>query len=302
MRLVGEQLSPVIGGDYEASALPVGTWEWSIENPGADELTVGLLLSWRNPLGARTGEPPVAGPWAEAVGNDTAAGVRFHDGAVGPAGLRGTFAIAVDGGAGVEVAARSRFDAVGDTELWADFAADGALTNLDDRRPATAGEALGGAVSARVTLAPGESRSIRFAVAWDLPIVEFGGGRQWWKRYTKAWGHAGDGAFELAKHALQNTDAWRAAIEAWQGADPRRPGAAGLVPRGPLQRALFPRRRWHVLGGRRGWQAGSGRGRCRPVRPPRMPRLPVLRHGRRRLLGVRRDPGAVARARAPWHS
>lgn len=226
VRLVGEQLSPVIGGNYATSALPVGSVEWWVHNPGPGPLTVGLMLSWRNPLGARVDEPPPAGPWAEVVDEGAATGVRFHDGDTGPIGLRGTFAIGVDGGPGIDVSARSRFDAVGDRELWADFAADGLLERTDDRRPAGDGEALGGAVSARVTLAPGESRSMRFAIAWDLPIVEFGSGRRWWKRYTRAWGRTGTRAWDLAVDTLRSVGAWRAAIEAWQApvlADPERP-------------------------------------------------------------------------------
>jgi non-lysosomal glucosylceramidase len=225
VRLVGEQLSPVIGGDYESSALPVGTVEWWIENPGPEPLTVGLMLSWRNPLGARVEDAPAAGAWAETVSGDPAgpptAGVQFHDGGTGPAGLLGTFAIAAQGVPdraedATHLSARSRFDAVADEAMWADFAADGALDSHDDRGPAAAGEALGGAVAGRVSLRPGESRRIRFAIAWDLPIVEFGSGRRWWKRYTRAWGRSGGRAWDIARHALERTPAWRSAIEAWQ--------------------------------------------------------------------------------------
>jgi non-lysosomal glucosylceramidase len=230
VRLVGEQLSPVIAGDYTSSALPVGTFEWWVHNPAAEPRTVGLMLSWRNPLGGRVDEAPTAGAWAEVVRDEPALGIRFHDGGTGPAGLRGTFAIAVsaDEPGGVELTASARCDATGDTELWRDFAADGSLGDgdPDDRRPADPGEALGGAVCARVELAPGAARRIRFAVAWDLPITEFGGGRQWWKRYTRDWGRSGDRAWDLARHALANTPTWRAAIEARQAPildDPERP-------------------------------------------------------------------------------
>jgi non-lysosomal glucosylceramidase len=230
VRLAGEQLSPVIAGDYATSALPVGSVEWWVENPGDEPRTVGLLLSWRNPLGARANEPPAAGTWAEVVRDGATVGVCFHDGGTGPAGLRGTFSIGVAApdGAGVELAARSRFDAANDAALWADFAADGRLdeAGADDRRPSAAGEALGGAVSATVTLQPGEARMIRFAIGWDLPVVEFGGGRQWWKRYTREWGRTGARAWDLVRHALASTPAWRSAIEAWQAPvldDPERP-------------------------------------------------------------------------------
>ena len=67
-----------------------------------------------------------------------------------------------------------------------------------------------------MTLGPGERRSVRFAVAWDLPLVEFGLGRRWRKRYTRWWGTSGGRAVELAGEALEQTPAWREAIEAWQ--------------------------------------------------------------------------------------
>jgi non-lysosomal glucosylceramidase len=67
-----------------------------------------------------------------------------------------------------------------------------------------------------VRLAPGEARTLRFAVAWDLPMVEFGSGRRWWKRYTRHWGRTGERAWDLARAGLASTPAWRTAIEAWQ--------------------------------------------------------------------------------------
>ena len=72
-----------------------------------------------------------------------------------------------------------------------------------------------------------------FSLAWDLPIVEFGGGRRWRKRYTDEWGASGDRAFEIAVHGLERRAAWRAAIEAWQAPDPRRPRTARTGTRPP---------------------------------------------------------------------
>jgi hypothetical protein len=131
--------------------------------------------------------------------------------------LRGTFAVATSRAPGVTVTIRDRFDATADEELWADFAADGRLDSATDPRPSAAGEAIGVAIAATVDLAPGERRSVRFALAWDLPVVEFGAGRRWYKRYTRDWGRTGERAFDLASHALEQAPAWRAAIEAWQG-------------------------------------------------------------------------------------
>ena len=213
--LTGEQLSPVIAGDLVASALPVGVFEWWIENPGPDRLTVGLMLSWQDPT-ADPAVPAPAGAWHETIELPEVGGAVLHAPASAPSGLRGTFALAASRAPGVDVSVRSRFDALQDTETWADFARDGRLDASDDRRPSREGEAIGAAVAATVELAPGERRAVRFAVAWDMPVVEFGAGRQWWKRYTRDWGRTGKRAFDIASHALEQTPRWRAAIEAWQ--------------------------------------------------------------------------------------
>ena len=75
MRLVGEQLSPVIGGDLERSALPVGVFEWWIENPGPDPLTVGLLFTWADPFAASG--PAAPRPHRVVAGDDGSLAVEF---------------------------------------------------------------------------------------------------------------------------------------------------------------------------------------------------------------------------------
>jgi non-lysosomal glucosylceramidase len=215
VRLVGEQLSPVIAGDLTSSALPIGVFEWWAENPGPAPITVGLMLTWQDPA-ADPRTPALPGAWHETIETHDVGGAILHAPVGAPSGLRGTFALAASRAPGVTVTVRSRFDAQADRDLWADFAADGRLESVDDRRPNGAGEAIGAAVAATIELAPGERRSIRFAVAWDLPVVEFGAGRRWWKRYTRDWGRTGERAFDLASHAIAETPRWRDAIGAWQ--------------------------------------------------------------------------------------
>ncbi len=202
----------------------MGVFEWWLENPGPDPLTVGLLFAWADPPGA-TGPAPARTHTIERSADGAVAVVYGDPGDVAPTGLRGTFAIAAAGGNGVELSARASFDPVADEALWEDFAADGLLES--GRDVAEAGSAAGGAaIAATVSLAPGERRSVRFSMAWDLPVVEFGSGRRWWKRYTRAWGRTGERAGDLARHALAAAPTWRRAIEAWQApylADPERP-------------------------------------------------------------------------------
>ena len=128
VRLVGEQLSPVIAGDLVSSALPVGAFEWWVENPGPDPLTVGIMLSWADPA-ADPRQPALAGAWHETVASPDVDGAILHAPVGAPSGLRGTFAVAASRAPGVTVTVRNRFDALADRELWDDFA---------DRRPARA--------------------------------------------------------------------------------------------------------------------------------------------------------------------
>jgi non-lysosomal glucosylceramidase len=223
VRLVGEQLSPVIARDLERSALPVGVVEWWLENPGPEPLTVGLLFTFVDPPGAAG--PAPARPH-RILNTDAAVVVELGDpGPRAPAGLRGTVAIAALREPAVDLSARASFDPVADREMWTDFAEDGRLDPAALASPPNE-TAHGAAVCATVVLEPAERRAVRFAIAWDLPIVEFGAGRQWWKRYTRDWGRSGGRAVELARHALEEAPAWRRAIEAWQApylADPGRP-------------------------------------------------------------------------------
>ena len=96
VRLTGEQLSPVIARDYERSALPGrARTSGGSRTRAPTPRTVGLLLSWANPLGARPTESPVAG--AAPGGRPRRARAWPSCSATaanGPAGLRGTFAIA----------------------------------------------------------------------------------------------------------------------------------------------------------------------------------------------------------------
>ncbi len=219
VRIVGEQLSPVIAGDLEASALPLGTFDWWIENPASEARTVGLLLTWEEPLG-RDGTA-VDGGSHEAVTTERATGVVLRPGPAAATGLRGTFSLAAQGAPGLSIATRTGLDVAGLAAAQIEFASAG---RLDPAVPGGTGRAA--AIAVTTSLAPGAHTSIRFVIAWDLPMVEFGAGRRWWKRYTRTWGRTGECAWDLAEHALAKTDAWRAAIEAWQAPvldDPARP-------------------------------------------------------------------------------
>jgi non-lysosomal glucosylceramidase len=260
VRVVGEQLSPVIANDLDSSALPVGVFDWWIENPASESRTVGLLLAWEDPVASQGLE--VAGGRHERIASASAEGVVLHSGPAAPTGLRGTFAVAARADAGLTITTVAGLDAPALHKIWLEFTDDGRLegpaptspggdARTGDRPAPATGETRSAAIAVTAVLGPGERRSIRFAVAWDLPVVEFGAGRQWWKRYTRSWGRSGERAWDLATHAIERADVWRSAIEAWQAPildDPERPAWYGA--------ALF-NELYFLVDGASFWEAGE---------------------------------------------
>lgn len=235
VKLSVEQFSPVIPNNYQESSYPVALFNWTATNPGDQPVTVGIMFTWENLLDGTYGIKPLAGQVNKArtaeIDGQTVGGVQLeHDGL--PAGeWNGTMALAALETPGVKVSYRSRFVASGNgAEIWTDFANDGALDNIDDKTPST-DEALGAGVTVTFTLQPGQTLTVPFALAWDMPVMSFGSesankNTSWYKRYTAFYGHEGTHAFEMARDALENDHSWRQQIIDWQAPvlnDPARP-------------------------------------------------------------------------------
>ena len=230
VHLVQRQFSPVIPGNYRESSFPVGIFEWQIENPGPDPVTVGLMFSWLNDIGRDREQDRRGGHRNGSVRRDGLTGVVLQgpsDGAdVAGAAWNGSFAIIAAEEPGIALTTFDRFLADDGSDVWADFAADGRLDDVADGRPSQPGEALGAALAATLELAPGETRALAFALAWDLPVVEFGAGTRWCKRYTRFFGRSGRNAWAIGAEALAHRSEWSARIDAWQApllADSARP-------------------------------------------------------------------------------
>jgi non-lysosomal glucosylceramidase len=227
VRLTQRQFSPVIPGNHRESSYPVGIFEWQVENPGPEPVTVGLMFSWLNDIGRDRGEDRRGGHRNFLVRRDGLVGVVLE----GPAEVRdeawnGSFAIMAPEGPGIELTTFDRFLAAEGSDVWSDFSADGRLDDVVDNRPSQPGEAIGAAIAATVELGPGETKVVSFVLAWDLPVVEFGSGTRWYKRYTRFFGRGGDNAWAIGAEALAKQDDWSSAIDAWQApilADPDRP-------------------------------------------------------------------------------
>jgi non-lysosomal glucosylceramidase len=128
----------------------------------------------------------------------------------------GQFAIAALDSPGVEVTYQTTFLADGDGKaVWTPFSKDGRLAN-SDASWVSASEKFAGAIAVRFTLQPGEKKIIPVVISWDFPIVEFGEGRKWNRRYTDFYGTSGNNAWAIARDGLLNAASWSNAIDTWQ--------------------------------------------------------------------------------------
>jgi non-lysosomal glucosylceramidase len=228
--VVLEQFSPVLPDNYKESSYPVAVYRWHAENPTNKAVTVSVLLSWTNMEGwfrahthdfqsalsqgnvNRSRKEPLSSAGA------TMKGVVFDrdraDGTLNE--WDGQFSIAAIESPGVEVFYQNEFLADGDGKsVWTPFSKDGSLANSDTSW-VSASEKIGGAIAVRFTLQPGEKKIIPMAIAWDFPVVEFGLGRKWNRRYTDIYGADGNNSWAIARDGLLHANEWSDAIDAWQ--------------------------------------------------------------------------------------
>ena len=215
-----EQLSPVFPGGTDTD-LPVGVLRAHLTNNGTVPCPAAVMVSLPNLLGGTTPESVPEGQFG--VADDT--GVTLHRRTVGaPGPLDGTMALAVAPAPGLQITACPAFDPAADgASLWTRFAAEGRIGPAEPwetggafaEHPAPVAMA---AIAARADLAPGETRTVDIALAWDMPILRFGRGRVSARHYASRWGRSGGAARAIATHALAQAEAWSRAIDAFHTA------------------------------------------------------------------------------------
>lgn len=234
VRLTCRQVSPFIPQNYKESSYPVGVFEWTIENTGPSDATVGLMFSFQNGWGTANDQAGghTNGIFSLFAEENNVVGVslchqhrqqktvRMGQKAPRPPEIITdpiTFALAALASPGVEVSFFSRFISSADgAHLWQDFAADGKLENLEDPLPSLKGERISAAVAAKVRLKAGTSKKIVFSLAWDMPRVHTGMGTPYYRRHTVFYGTQGDAAPRMACDALFAYPSWEKAISEWQ--------------------------------------------------------------------------------------
>lgn len=233
IRLTCRQVSPFIPGNYQESSYPVAVFAWEIENTAQSDADVSLMFTFQNGIGT---DNDLVGGYAnhltrqtlrdgEIVEIDMAHMIRMPKMLEEGQALKDqtiiedplTLAIGVLGNREVALSYRTRFVTTSHgLDIWADFEDDGRLDNDADAKPSSPGTAIGSALCARVHVKAGEAKEVVFALAWDMPLMHFGSGTGWYRRYTKFLGRDGSATAKLIKAGLTDYLDWEKAIDKWQ--------------------------------------------------------------------------------------
>ncbi len=237
-----EFFSPVFPGDTKASVLPVWYCAVTVTNISHGPADADIAWFWPNLLGWRVQQVTPAergacwpgqthsGNTASVFGVDDISGViqqRFPGRPVTDE-MEGEIALCTYGQPGERVsvlpcckAGQNLIDRSPEhqeyTAAWAEaqFASQGVLPGEGFTWNAHWDEALCSAVSRGDTLAAGESRTWSFCLAADMPLVKFGSGRRWYRKYTRWFGRRGRGASGIARYAAEHQSRFREEISQW---------------------------------------------------------------------------------------
>jgi uncharacterized protein (DUF608 family) len=177
-----ETFSPLIPMDAKNSAIPCAVFNITAKNASDKPAEVAFLASQQNGVGYRT--PPNKIAWGpanlrgiEGRKFDSYGGNRndivtrrnmtvLHMTGNPPQGSpgRGDMALAVRGGDVTAVASGKSLE-----QLAEDFADDGRLTGSRRAGPTPAGQTIDGALASRVTIPPGQEKTVTFLLAWHFP-------------------------------------------------------------------------------------------------------------------------------------
>lgn len=209
-----QQLSPVIGHNYQESSYPIGVFSWRISNVVDKDLDVSLMFTWENAVSPTQ-------PCIECTHTLTKSSrlnrlfLELQQDRI-EAASPVSFGMGVEGSEDTELTSLPRFDTESrGRQLWRSFKRNGILMEAEPKLTKVPHK-QGGALCTKTHLEPNQTTEIVFAISWDIPIIQFGEGRRWYKYYTRFYGADGKCAVPLVKDALDNWRAWDESIVQWQ--------------------------------------------------------------------------------------
>ena len=173
-----DAFSPLVPHDPKNSALPVACLTYTLTNTTTQPVNASLLLAWPNLLGwgGRTNDGPTVRHWDDLMGDNQSPatagplqGLRYATTQTytdGHQDVIGEYFVGVHSDRSVRVTQCASWDTAAPTPaFWAGFVQRGHLSTVEG----AAAKNPAGAVSAETTLAPGQSKALRFYVAWAMP-------------------------------------------------------------------------------------------------------------------------------------
>ena len=209
-----EQMSPVIAHNYKESSYPVGLFDWRIANVSDKEVKVSLMFTWENSITPM--RQPAKGDFSRSEKDSSKRmfielGHRRTD-EVYPV----SYGLGVEGDKETMLSYQESFSTDGHGgDVWHDFEREGTVKGQTPRETSQSGR-LGAALCATREIAPREESEITFALSWDIPIMRFGQGREWYRRYTRFFDTSGDNAIAIAREGLSRRLEWDRSIVEWQ--------------------------------------------------------------------------------------
>lgn len=224
-----EQFSPVLPGNYKESSYPIGLFKYHLRNTSDVPVDCSILFSFTNMVGwfddFSSGRPHHKSGGncnsvfhAELPSGEPVTGILFHSTHARdvPAEGNGEMCIACKGGDGIDLSWHRMFNIAGDGgELWDSFGSSGRLSNSEESWVSDAWTDVGGAIAATATVGPAQTREITMTLVWDLPVIQFGGGSTYFRKYTRYFGTDGQNAVSIAKTGLSECDKWSKEIDRW---------------------------------------------------------------------------------------
>ena len=206
LNIIQEQFSPIIPHNYQEISYPVAIFRWHIRNNKDTEREISILWSWQSLFGSKENVFYQENAFAGLI-FDNLIEEKTHK-----YGQMGIFVQQED----VEVSFLNSFQANGDgSELWDMFSNDGALISELKPQDSKKLKDSPGAICAKIKVGPKDHKTITFVLAWDFPIVEFGLGVKWYKKYTNLFGKDGRNLTRIARKAFNNRERWHAEIKKW---------------------------------------------------------------------------------------
>ena len=216
VRVELEAFCPFIPFDAKNSGIPAICMRLRFTNFGERPVRASVAFSWTNDIGLV--EKRIVANGTQGVRKNGLAGVlmstRREDTLCGH-----EYAIVVREDDDIEVSVLPEWDAERDAgRFWQSFCTAGALAarmerprpKHDPRTPPTT--APTGTIAARVSLEPGGSRDVTFALTWFMPNHYDAGGRFLGHAYANWF----DGAWDVAQYMMAHEHELRARSREWQ--------------------------------------------------------------------------------------